>query len=100
MEYRHLIKDPDFRNDWLRSCVNELGCLAQGVGNRIKGTNNIFFINKNCIPKGHTITYAQIVNSVHPGKEEKNRSKITAGGNLITDYPGKVSIETLMVEIR
>jgi len=98
MEYRHLIQDPEFRDDWLLSCANELGRLAQGVGGRIKGTNTIFFINKNCVPKGRTVTYARTVCSVRPEKEEKNRTRITAGGNLITDYPGNVSTETAGLE--
>ena len=98
MEYRHLIQDPDFRDDWLLSCANELGRLAQGVGNRIKGTNTIFFINKNCVPKGRPVTYARTVCTVRPEKEEKNRTRITAGGNLITDYPGNVSTETAGLE--
>ena len=44
MEYRELITDPRTRDVWLRSSANEFGCLAQGVGNRVKGTNTIFFI--------------------------------------------------------
>jgi len=49
---------------------------------RIKGTITIFFINKNCAPKGRTGTYAQTVCSVRPEKEERNRTRINAGGNL------------------
>lgn len=32
MEYKDLIKGPDYREDWLLSKSNELGRLLQGVG--------------------------------------------------------------------
>ena len=98
MEYRHLIRDPDFKEEWLLSGANEFGRLAQGVGGRIKGTNTIFFIHKNQVPQGRTVTYARTVCSVRPEKDEKNRTRITAGGNLITDYPGNISTETAGLE--
>ena len=41
MEYRHLIKSPEHKVTWTTSFSNELGRLAQGVGDRIKGTNTI-----------------------------------------------------------
>jgi hypothetical protein len=43
MEYRHLIKGPKHRTSRVHSFANELGRLAQGVGGREVGTNNIFF---------------------------------------------------------
>ena len=46
VEYRHLIRDDHYKGPWLLSGANELGRLAQGVGNRIAGTNTIFFIRK------------------------------------------------------
>ena len=30
IEYRHLIKDPKYKQTWLNSCSNELGRLVQG----------------------------------------------------------------------
>ena len=45
MEYRDLIKDPDYKDAWLHSGANELGRLAKGVGSRIPtGTETIRFI--------------------------------------------------------
>ena len=41
-EYGALVKGPNKRT-WKRAYANDLGRLAQGVGNRIKGTNTIFF---------------------------------------------------------
>jgi hypothetical protein len=44
MDYRELITNAQMKNTWLRSSANEFGRLAQGVGQRIKGTGTIFFI--------------------------------------------------------
>mmetsp|Transcript_19624 Transcript_19624/g.40220 ORF Transcript_19624/g.40220 Transcript_19624/m.40220 type:complete len:90 (+) Transcript_19624:1238-1507(+) len=44
MECRHLIGDPQYQKDWDQSCVNELGRLSQGLVNKIKDTNTLFFI--------------------------------------------------------
>jgi hypothetical protein len=98
MEYKDLIRDPHYQDDWMISSANELGRLAQGVGDRVKGTNTIFFITKDKVPDGRTVTYARVVCTVRPEKDEMNRTRITAGGNLITDYPGDVSTETAGLE--
>jgi hypothetical protein len=37
MEYRHLIKSPKHKVDWAHSFANEIGRLAQGIGNPEKG---------------------------------------------------------------
>jgi hypothetical protein len=42
LECWHLIKGEN-RKMWATSMVNELRRLVQGVGNRIKGTNTMFF---------------------------------------------------------
>ena len=42
LEYRDLIKDDESKTTWLTSAANEFGRLAQGIGNRVKGTNTIF----------------------------------------------------------
>ena len=41
MEYKDLIKDPEFRDDWLRSKSNELGRLLQEIGRNADGTQRI-----------------------------------------------------------
>ena len=41
MEYKDLIKDPMFRDDWLLSKSNELGRLLQGIGKNADGTQQI-----------------------------------------------------------
>ena len=91
MKYRHLIQDPFYKDDWLILSANELGRLAQGLKRGIKGIDTVFFINKQQVPKGHMC-------SVRPKKEEQNRTRITAGNNLIADYPGPTSTKTAGLE--
>jgi hypothetical protein len=74
MEYKDFIRDPHYRDDWMISSANELGRLAQGVGDRVKGTNTIFFITKDKVPDGRTVTYARVVCTVLPEKDEMNRT--------------------------
>jgi hypothetical protein len=52
LEYRHLIQDGTAFTVWNKSAENEFGRLAQGVGCRIEGSNTIFFIPRNAVPKG------------------------------------------------
>ena len=70
MEYRHLIKSPKHKVPWNTSFSNELGRLAQGVSDRIKGTNTIYFIGYTLIPKDRhsDITYGLILVYYHPHK--------------------------------
>ena len=84
LEYRHLIRNPETRDIWNESCANEFGRLAQGVGNRVQGTNTIFFIPRHKVPKHKTVTYPRIVCDYRPNKTESNRTRITVGGNLLT----------------
>ena len=72
---------------WSKSYANELGRLTQGISN-IPWTNTMFFIHKSDIPVDcrKDITYGQIVVVVSPQKKEKERTRLTLGGNLI-DYP-------------
>ena len=94
MEYKQLLKDPRFREDWLHSSANEFGRLAQGVGTRMPhGSNTIFFIRKTDIPKGRRATYVKFVCDVRPQKEEKRRPRMCVGGNLV-EYPGELSTPT------
>ncbi len=43
LNYRQLIRDPKHKEIWSTSAANKLGRLAQGVGERVNGTNTIFF---------------------------------------------------------
>ena len=94
LEYRDLIKRPEVKEIWEKALSNELGRLAQGV-REIKGTDTIFFIKKSEIPKDRLkdVTYGRIVVSYRPQKEEKNRARLTAGGDRI-NYPFETSAPT------
>jgi hypothetical protein len=93
MEYRQLITDPETKAVWTRSAANEISRLAQGVGNRMKGTNTIRFIPVTEVPQGRKATYGRFVCTVRPQKSEPERTRLTVGGNLV-DYPGDVSTRT------
>ena len=68
LECRHLIKGPT-KSIWGNSFANEIVRLAQGVGTRMpSGTNTIFFIPKEKLPEGRTVTYGRIVAKIRPKK--------------------------------
>ena len=50
MEYRHLMKNPKYRNHYGNSYAKEIGRLAQGMPGQVTGTNTIFFIYKKDLP--------------------------------------------------
>jgi hypothetical protein len=76
LEYRQIIKRDDYRVTWTRSFANELGRLAQGVGDRITGTNTIVFIPQSAVPIGQTVTYGRIVVDIRPQKDEPERANV------------------------
>ena len=86
LNYRQLSRGPD-KEVWIQSLSNDLGRLAQGVGNRIEGTNTILFISKSKVPAGRTVTYGSLVSTIRPHKEEKFRTRVTIGGDKLP-YPG------------
>ena len=94
LEYRHLIRHPQYKKIWSGSMSNEIGRLAQG-NNKVKGTNTMFFITYDDIPfdRRKDITYVRIVVDFRSQKNEKERTRITVGGNRI-HYPGNVSTKT------
>ena len=83
LNYRQLLKDPKHAKVWAHSAANEFGRLAQAVGTRIKGTNTIHFIRKNQVPQDWTrdVTYGSFSCDFKPNKEEKERTRLTAGGD-------------------
>jgi hypothetical protein len=95
MEYSDLMKSPKHTTAWTKSFLNELGCLAQGIADREKGTNTVFFIHHDQVPHDQRkdVTYGRICVDYRPQKKEPNRTRLTVGGNLI-DYPGDVSTPT------
>eukprot|EP00804_Cyclotella_cryptica_P030324 CCRYP_011861-RA/>CCRYP_011861-RA protein AED:0.29 eAED:0.29 QI:0/-1/0/1/-1/1/1/0/670 len=95
LNYRELLRHPAYHDDWTKSSANEFGCLANGFGGRIKGTNTIRFIRKRDIPKDRVkdITYGQFVCTIRPEKKEPNRTRLVVGGDRI-NYPGEVATPT------
>ena len=70
---------------WWTSLGNELGRLAQGIGNRVVGTNTIDFIKRSDVPTNKKVTYANFICDERPLKDEKFRVRITVGGDKL-DY--------------
>jgi hypothetical protein len=90
LEYRHLINDTSTFPIWNKAAANEFGRLAQGVGDRVAGSDTIFFIPRQAVPKGKIVTYRRFVVDIRPNKSETHRVHLTVGGNLI-QYQGDVS---------
>jgi len=88
LEYRHLMKRPEYKEQWSTSYANEIGRLAQGIKGRVTGTNTMFFIHKGEVPKDRIrdTTYGRITCMFRPEKEEQNRTRLTMGGDRI-NYP-------------
>ena len=96
LNYRQLMRHPDYKGPWSLSSANEFGRLANGVGGRIKNpTNTIKFIRLTDIPRDRRrdITYGQFVCTERPEKTEKNRTRYVVGGDR-TNYPGEVATPT------
>jgi hypothetical protein len=92
MEYMALMKDPSLQPLWKRGFGNEVGRLFQGIRD-IPGTNTCFFVDLTHIPKDRQITYGKIVCDYKPHKTEKERVRLTVGGNRL-DYSGDVATST------
>ncbi len=74
---------------WAKSAANECGRLAQGLKDgRVKGTNTIKFIRKDKVPgkRIKDIMYRSFSCDFKPNKEEKERTRLTVGGDRI-NYP-------------
>jgi hypothetical protein len=63
----------------MRSTANEI--------NRLYNTNTIRFIRISNIPKGRKVIYGSFVVDIKDHKEEKERTRLIAGGDQI-EYPG------------
>jgi hypothetical protein len=69
----------------MRSTANEI--------NRLYDTNTIRFIRRSNIPKGRKVTYGSFAVDIKDHKEEKERTRLTVGGDQI-EYPGDKSTRT------
>jgi hypothetical protein len=68
LKYRKLITHPKYREAWTLSSANEFS----SVGDRIKGTDIIFFIYNHQVPQDrwNDVTYAKFVCKLKPNKAE------------------------------
>jgi hypothetical protein len=92
MECMALMKDPRLQPLWTRGFGNECGRLFQGIRD-ITGTDTCLFIKLTNIPKDRNITYGKIVCDYKPHKKEKERVRLTVGGDRL-DYSGDVTTST------
>ena len=103
LEYRALLKHPRFKDVWNRSAADEFGRLAQGIGDRIKGTDTIRFIHKHRIPQDRwkDVTYIKFVCTIRTEKKDPYRTRATIGGNRIncTDDVGTPTANLLLIKI-
>jgi hypothetical protein len=86
------MKDPSLQPLWTRGFGNECGRLFQGIQD-IPGTDTCFFIDLKHIPHDRKITYGKIVCDYRPHKKEKERVRLTVGGDRL-DYSGDVTTST------
>ena len=92
LKYRQLPTNPQYRGVWSTLSANEFGRLAQGIGNRVKGTDTIFFIHKHQVPRERMkdVTYVKFVCEVKPNKTEVYQTRMAVGRDKV-NYPDDVS---------
>ncbi len=75
LKYCLLLQNPKHKEIWTKAGANDFGRLAQGVGQRIDGTNTIFFVHKHEIPQDRLkdITYIKFIMSVCTEKDYPHR---------------------------
>ena len=90
-----MLRHPVYKEVWGSAFGKEVGRLAQGLPNVVKGTDTIEFISRNDVPtdRFQDCTYVQIVCNERPEKADPNRVRITVGGNRI-NYPGDCGTPT------
>ena len=79
LKYRALLTHTKCHNVWTHLSANEFSQPAQGVGTCIKGTNTIFFINKQDIPvnQGWNVMHGKLVCEFKPKKLKKEHTHFT-----------------------
>jgi hypothetical protein len=85
LKHQELITKLRYKIKWMKSTANEI--------NRLYNTNTIRFIRRSNIPKGRKVTYGSFVVEIKDHKEEKERTRLTVGGDQI-EYPGDKSTRT------
>ena len=95
MEYRHLMKSPNYCRLYGTSYGKELVKIAQGMPGRVEGTDTIFFINKYNVPTTRCkyVTYVRIVVNYIPEKSYTYHRRLTIGENQV-NYPHDCGMPT------
>jgi hypothetical protein len=75
LKHQELITTLRYKIKWMRSTANEI--------NRLYNTNTIRFIRRSNIPKGCKVIYGSFVVDIKDHKEEKERTRLTVGGDQI-----------------
>jgi hypothetical protein len=88
LKHQELITKLRYKTKWMRSTANEI--------NRFYNKNTIRFIRRSNTPKGRKVTYGSFVLDIKDHKEEKERTRLTVGGNQI-EYPGDKSTRTAVL---
>ena len=68
---------------WEIGLSNEIGQLAQGIGDDVAGTDTIDFISKSEVPANKKVTYANFICDYQPLKTEPHRVRFTVGGDKL-----------------
>ena len=99
LNYRDLIRHPNLqiRNKWLQAGEKEFGRLFQGFKDT-EGKHVLEFVHRKDIPKDQKVTYPRYTAAYRPEKEDPNRVRITAGGNLL-EYLGDTTTHTACMEL-
>jgi hypothetical protein len=83
LEYCHLIANPKTRAVWAHLYGNKIGGVTQGMPGWNIGTNTIFIIRCDQVPRDRTkdVTYGLITCLIRPEKIDKpNRTRLVAAG--------------------
>ena len=85
--YKKLAKDPVTKETWTTALGKEFGNIAQGDNKTGEQWTGCVFVMTHAevanIPADRVVTYVNIVVDFRLQKEDPNRVRITAGGNLI-----------------
>jgi hypothetical protein len=85
LKHQELITKLRYKIKWMRSTANKI--------NRLYNTDTIRFIRRSNIPKGRKVTDGSFVVDIKEHKGEKERTRLTVGGDPI-EYPGDKSTRT------
>jgi hypothetical protein len=94
-QYRELSECSDGIH-WQASNADEIGRMFQGLGAKSYmplGTETLWFIHRDQVPKHKQPTYVNVVRADRPEKLNARRVRWPAGGDRI-DYPGNKTTKT------